>query len=481
MDVAFMLNAFLTYFFIPIFEKCSRTEFWSLYRKMLKEFSNTTSYLHIEAFKLNKILHNASENTEFWPSLINKKDNQTVFQLLKTIPISKKSTYAQGFPDQVTVRKHTGDWQYLSSAGTTGRMTVVVDFEKRDYLRAAEHLNLKLATGCALGYKSVDIPPSACNLVCGFTDQGPEPLVQFFSWALKNNRLFVKATLSDFRGRFERQIMLKREVLMPINSVPWKKMCEQLDIYLDDIIENKIHIIRALPHFLLWLAKRAEQRELTFPYVKTLLPYGGLAGKELVKTITHAFQAKYTNVYGTGEVGSIGCATSDPHVVDVYAEMVCLEVVDECGVCVPLNTPGRVVVTDLNNFAMPIIRYEIGDVAEVIQYDEQSGLPKKIKILGRIQECMDLPSGKCVTPLEIQDVFFQFSNVINFKLEQVTSKIFKVSVVCLNDLDTDKLSKNLQFLLNLPKPPSIKINEFIMPEQSGKFLSVKTMKKGYIG
>jgi phenylacetate-CoA ligase len=161
--------------------------------------------------------------------------------------------------------------------------------------------------------------------------------------------------------------------------------------------------------------------------------------------------------------------------------MVCLEVVDECGVCVPLNTPGRVVVTDLNNFAMPIIRYEIGDVAEVIQYDEQSGLPKKIKILGRIQECIDLPSGKFVTPVEIQDVFFQFSNVINFKLEQVTSKIFKVSVVCLNDIDTDKLSKNLQFLLDLPKPPSIKINEFIMPEQSGKFLSVKTMKKGYIG
>ena len=53
--------------------------------------------------------------------------------------------------------------------------------------------------------------------------------------------------------------------------------------------------------------------------------------------------------------------------------------------------------------------------------------------------------------------------------------------MCLNDIDTDKLSKNLQFLLNLPKPPSIKINEFIMPEQSGKFLSVKTMKKGYIG
>ncbi len=476
-----MLNFFFANIFLPIFEKFSRTEFWSLYRKMNKGFSDSSNSYHTEEFKLEKILQNASQNTEFWSSQINKEEGQSVYQLLKTIPISQKKTYAQGFPDQVTVTPPAGDWQYLSSAGTTGRMTVVVDFEKRDYLRAAEHLNLKLATGSALGYKSVDIPPSACNVVCGFADQGPEPLFNFFSWALKNKRLFKKATLSDIRGRFERQVMLKREVLMPIDSVPWQKMCEQLDTYLDDIIESRISIVRALPYFLLWLAKRAEQRQLLLPHVKTLLPYGGLAGNELVKTITHVFQAKYTNVYGTGEVGSMGCAISDPHIIDVYTEMVCLEVLDEVGGCVPLNTPGRVVVTDLNNFAMPIIRYEIGDVAKVIKYDVQNGLPKQIKILGRKQECLDLPSGKRITPIEIQDAFFQFPDVINFKLEQVTSKTFKVSIVCLNDFDTKELSVNLQSLLDLPKTPFIKINEFIMPEQSGKFLSVKNINKAYLG
>jgi phenylacetate-CoA ligase len=481
MDVNFMLNFFLANIVIPLFEKCSRTEFWSLYLTMLKGFSNKTNSHQAGELKLIKTLKNASNNTEFWSNQIPRIEDQTVFQLLNTIPVSQKNTYAQGFPDQVTVKNNTDDWQYLSSAGTTGRMTVVVDFEKRDYLRAAEHLNLKLATGSALGYKSVDIPPSACNVVCGFADQGPEPIFKFFYWALKNNRLFTGATLSDLRGRFERQIMLKREVLMPINSVPWEKMCEQLDIYLDNIIEDKVSIIRALPHFLLWLAKRAEQRNLVFPDVKTLLPYGGLAGEELVKTITSIFQAKFINVYGTGEIGSIGCAVSDPHIVEVYSEMVCLEVIDESGKYVALNTPGRVVVTDLNNFAMPIIRYEIGDVAEVIKYDERNGLPKKIKILGRKQECLDLPSGKCITPLEIQDVFLKFPNVINFKLEQITSKIFKISIVCLNEVDTKTLSGNIQRLLELSKPPSIKINEFIIPEQSGKFLSVKIIKKRDLG
>lgn len=470
-----MLNFFLANIFIPTFEKCSKTQFWSIYKTMYYNLLNSNKD-KVEC-KLKKILLNARNNTLFWSSQLPNDEGKTAFQLLKTIPVTQKKTYTQGFPDQITVKQHTGDWQYLSSAGTTGRMTVVVDFEKRDFLRAAEHLNLKLATGSALGYKSVDIPPSACNVVCGFADQGPESIVKFVMWALKNNCLFTQTTLSDLRGRFERQIMLKREVLMPIDSAPWEKMCEQLDTYLDKIIDEKVNIIRALPHFLLWLAKRAEQRQLTFPNVQTLLPYGGLAGKELIKTITHAFQAKYTNVYGTGEVGSIGCAISDPQTIDVYADMVCLEVLNELGEAVQLNTPGKVVVTDLNNFAMPIIRYDIGDIAEVIRYDEDTGFPSKIKILGRKQECIELPSGKCITPIEIQGVFLQFSDVINFKLEQITAKIFKVSIVCLNDFDTTELTENLRSLLELSKAPSIKINEFIMPEQSGKFLSVKTIKR----
>ncbi len=204
-----------------------------------------------------------------------------------------------------------------------------------------------------------------------------------------------------------------------------------------------------------------------------------MAGNELVKTITRIFNAQYSNVYGTGEVGSIGCAISDAQIIDVYFEMVSLEVLDVSGDYAQLNTPGKVVVTDLNNHAMPIIRYEIGDIAEVIEYDSKNGLPRRIKVLGRKQECVDLPSGKYLTPLEIQDIFFQYAEVINFTLENITARIFKVSIVCLSDFDTSELSAHLQVLLELTKPPTIKINEFILPEQSGKFLSVKTTKKVY--
>jgi len=469
-----MVNFLLSFIVLPIFEMCSKTKFWTLYKCMYFSIERFNSNNKNAEKKLVKIIQNANENTLYWPSQISQDSHQPIEKLLSSIPISDKVTYAQGFPDQVTVNNiKKDDWQFLSSAGTTGRMTVVVDFEKRDYLRAAEHLNLKLATGTAFGLKSVDIPPSACNVVCGFADQGPESLWSYLCWALKNNRMFLPETLSDLRGRFERQVMLKREVLLPVDSAPWEQMCIQLDNYLNHIMTNKVRIIRALPHFLLWLAKRAEQRKMDFPHVQTILPYGGLAGDVLVRYVCSIFQAKYVNVYGTGEVGSIGCALDDLQVISIYDEMVCLEIVDDDDNPVTLNTPGRVVVTDLNNFAMPIIRYDIGDVAEIVEFKDDSHFPKAIRVLGRRQECLDLPSGKCVSPVELQDIFFQFEAVVNFKIEQLTASMFKVSVVSIDEFDEDALAVQLQNILELSKPPIIKLSEFILPEQSGKFISVK--------
>jgi phenylacetate-coenzyme A ligase PaaK-like adenylate-forming protein len=65
-----------------------------------------------------------------------------------------------------------------------------------------------------------------------------------------------------------------------------------------------------------------------------------------------------------------------------------VEVLDEEGrPCAPGET-GRVVATSLNNFAMPLIRYETGDTAEVgAPCPCGRGLPVLTRIMGR-----DLPA-----------------------------------------------------------------------------------------
>jgi phenylacetate-CoA ligase len=76
------------------------------------------------------------------------------------------------------------------------------------------------------------------------------------------------------------------------------------------------------------------------------------------------------------------------------SETILLEVLDPCGQpCAPGQT-GRIVVTDLINFATPLIRYEIGDYAEVgAPCACGRGLPVIRRFLGRERNLLLLPDG----------------------------------------------------------------------------------------
>ena len=478
-----MLNQFiLPSIVFPLLERSSSTRFWSLYQELeTLQAADLQAKTDNQHGKLAHLLRTAGESTPHWRELFAGLgvapadiDQHNALPLLQQLPVTNKQTYSNGFPDRVTAQPNDSSWQYLSSAGTTGRMTVVTDFDKRDYLRAAEHLNLKLAISRPLGIPTADIPPSACNVVCGFADSGPEPLAKCLWWATRQGKLFDDSTMSDIRGRFERQVILQRQTLAPIDGASWPEMCVQLDEYLDLIVSEKIQLLRALPHFLLWLAKRARQRGLRCPSLRALIPYGGLAGDVMAQQVSEIFEAPFINVYGTGEVGAIGCASESSDTIDIYQSMVLMESLDDEGRPVPEGEVGNVVITDLNNLAMPIIRYAIGDIGRL----NVSGVQQRLHLLGRKQESFTNNAGELVHARALQNLFFSYPAVLNFKLEQVTSQTFKASVVIDpdagdEDFDQDGLAQALQDMLASKQKPAIKRTAFIQPETSGKYLSLK--------
>ncbi|MDU0355908.1 hypothetical protein RS130_20255 [Paraglaciecola aquimarina] len=337
-----MNNFILSKFVAPLIELCSDSNFWRLYKGMLNQHIHPNLESADESpARLNNLFHSLFTIPYWQPILASSNikpdiiDNKNAFQYLALLPITFKSTYNKNFPDRITSARHKSSWQFLSSAGTNDRMTVVTDFVKRDFLRASEHLTIKLSQGQPFGRRTVDIPPSACNVVCGLADDGPEPLFKYLFWLIKNKRSFNSAAISDLRGRVERQIFLKRKTLLPIESNDWAHTCIQLDKYLEQITLEKINVIRGYPHFLYWLAKRAAQKNMRFPHVDVLIPYGGLAGESLVTYICSVFDADFVNAYGTGEVGSIGISAKNTHEIDVYQSVVHVEIIDEQGHPVP--------------------------------------------------------------------------------------------------------------------------------------------------
>ena len=197
----------------------------------------------------------------------------------------------------------------------------------------------------------------------------------------------------------------------------------------------------------------------------------------MVSFISEVFSAPFFDVYGTGEVGAIGCSFVDNEAVDIYQNLIFIEILDDDDQPVEEGGVGRIVITDLQNFAMPIIRYEIGDIGQALFCNAENNQPSKIKVLGRAQELYLNAQGKRVYIRDFQNLFYSDTHVINFKVEHLFNDNFKVSIVTNGYVDKIALAERLANLLEIKTLPKIKEVAFILPETSGKYLSFKQKKE----
>jgi phenylacetate-CoA ligase len=112
-----------------------------------------------------------------------------------------------------------------------------------------------------------------------------------------------------------------------------------------------------------------------------------------------AWGAAVSDVYSCEESGYIAIQCGEHHNYHIQSENVLLEIVDEAGhACGPGQT-GRVLITTLRNYATPLIRYELGDYAELGEPCPCGrGLPVIRRILGRTRNRLIMPDGESCFP-----------------------------------------------------------------------------------
>jgi len=143
------------------------------------------------------------------------------------------------------------------------------------------------------------------------------------------------------------------------------------------------------------------------------------------RTIEARFRCKVFDRYGSREVGPMAmqCEAGAMH---VNAGHVILEVEnpDETGV-------GNLIVTQLDNFAFPFIRYRIGDLAAV---DRSSGCPcgRSAPVLrdlrGRMSDYIIAPDGKLIHGEWFTHLFYGMPGVTLFTFRQTGPAEYKFEV-----------------------------------------------------
>jgi len=139
------------------------------------------------------------------------------------------------------------------------------------------------------------------------------------------------------------------------------------------------------------LGIKRDQRPTRLKEIRTI---GETLSPETRKVISESWGVHVTDCYSASELGYIALQAPGAEYYLVQAESVYLEVLDENGMACKPGQVGRVVVTALQNFGTPLIRYELADYAEPGTASTCGrGLPVLNRILGRSRNMLMLPDG----------------------------------------------------------------------------------------
>lgn len=205
-------------------------------------------------------------------------------------------------------------------------------------------------------------------------------------------------------------------------------------------------------------------------------------GETLIPEVRAAAQrvlgAGIADTYSSEEVGVIALQCPASGLYHTMAESLIVEVLGEQDQPCGPGEVGRVVVTDLHNFATPLIRYEIGDYGEATDACPCGrGLPALRRISGRSRNMVRLPDGRTFWPLVGFARYRDIAPVRQYQLVQRDLDTIEVRVVMDSPLTAeqeqklrDLIRKSLGFPFNLqftcftgqiPRGPGGKFEEFV--------------------
>jgi phenylacetate-CoA ligase len=213
----------------------------------------------------------------------------------------------------------------------------------------------------------------------------------------------------------------------------------QTCISLFESTEQKLSQIEALnPHILdgysgslFLLAKEVKRRGLKT--IKPKLMFGSAEFIDLPsrRYMENVFDAPFCDQFGAAEVDRSAwqCLERQGYHMDV--DSVITEFVDKNGEAVGDGERGEVVFTSLFNFAMPFIRYAIGDVGAPSDDSCPCGctLPLMKVIEGRKDSFLMLPGNRVVSPMVFNfavSTFKYYEDIDQYRIRQRKTDLFEV-------------------------------------------------------
>lgn len=210
-------------------------------------------------------------------------------------------------------------------------------------------------------------------------------------------------------------------------------------------------------------------------HFKTAISWGDKLFPHYRRQIERVFGTKVHETYGSAEGLMMGAQKDLDHMY-LMNQNVFFELVDDDGNDVKEGEMGHVIVTSLNAYAMPLIRYRIGDLARMLprdQYPVKRSMDYPIieKVIGRDTDLVRTPGGKVLVVHSFTGIFEHIPEISQFRITQEKLSGIKVEFVPgegYHEQLLDKIREKLDE--NIREPFAVEFIERnqIPPSASGK-------------
>lgn len=233
------------------------------------------------------------------------------------------------------------------------------------------------------------------------------------------------------------------------------------------IKNKKVKVIIGYPSAISRLAIYLERRNIILP-MDGIITVSEVLTSDMRQTITKSFKCNPVSRYTTNEFGVLGVEDLTGDFFSLNQCNFLIEILSlDNNQPVELGQIGRIVVTDLFNKSMPLIRYDTGDMAKPSEI--RKGIVTKIEsVEGRRLAIIRNTKGEMVSSFEINKSLIGLNNIIQYQFSQEHKLLYKLKLVIDGEVDELHITKIYKDILGLNAQIVIDFIEDIPPQRSGK-------------
>jgi phenylacetate-CoA ligase len=350
----------------------------------------------IQLKRLKKIIKFAYNYVPYYHEILKsvgvKPEDINCLQDLKKIPLTTKKDVQSNYLKMLSIGVDYTKCAVNTTTGSTGRPLSVFYNDATDNYFCALWQYAFLESGLHFADKLADITASS----------GESYIPPRFSLKRARSRAYMKkADISIYNPLNEKIKLLERIKPDAIHTFP--SILTLLAEYVKDTKYQKIR-----PKLIFTIAETVSQH--------------------CRKIVQDAFGVDVNDIYGSAEFERMAFECNEHLGLHILPDCI-LEFLSE-GDPVNFGEEGEIIVTGLNNFVMPLIRYQIGDVGIPIDEHCSCGrtFPLIKQIIGRNDDFLVLPSGRLISPRNINAIE-NIPGIIQYQTIQYRTDRFLVKVV----------------------------------------------------